>query len=133
MSLLLLTTALLAQDISWQPATPRQGSLIVVSAPGAITGQLAGEPLHFRRGKALAAVPLSATDSIRLETLSIGWGGEGGGGEGNVRVGGGGGGGVGGGRLEGGGWRRGPGRGRDHPAPRVFRPPPPAPANRQGL
>src|ERR1041384_695903 len=73
MSLLLLTTALLAQDISWQPATPRQGSLIVVSAPGAITGQLAGEPLHFRRGKALAAVPLSATDSIRLETLSIGW------------------------------------------------------------
>jgi len=73
MSLLLLTTALIVQDISWQPATPRQGSLIVVSAPGAITGQLAGEPLHFRRGKALAAVPLSATDSTRLETLSIGW------------------------------------------------------------
>ncbi|HEY3220082.1 MAG TPA: M23 family metallopeptidase [Gemmatimonadales bacterium] len=73
MSLLLLATALLVQDISWQPATPRQGSLIVVSAPDAIAGRLAGEPLHFRRGTALAAVPLSTTDSTRLETLSIRW------------------------------------------------------------
>jgi len=71
--LLLLLPALLAQEISWRPATPRQGSLITVSAPGAITGELAGEPLHFRGGKALAAVPLSATDSTRLETLSIRW------------------------------------------------------------
>ena len=70
---LLVLTALVAQDISWQPATPRQGSLIVLSAPGAITGELAGEPLHFRGGKSLAAVPLSATESTRLETLSIRW------------------------------------------------------------
>ena len=70
---LLLAATLLLQDISWQPATPRQGSLIVVSAPGAITGEVAGEPLHFRNGKALAAVPLSSTDSTKLETLSIRW------------------------------------------------------------
>ena len=72
-SLLLLATALFLQDISWQPATPHQGSLIVVSAPGAITGEVAGEPLHFTDGKALAAVPLGATDSTKLETLSIRW------------------------------------------------------------
>src|SRR5262249_50076232 len=67
--------ALLAQDITWQPAVPRQGSLIVVSAPGAITGAVAGEPLHFQNGKALAAVPLTAADSIRVQTLSIRWAG----------------------------------------------------------
>ena len=61
-SFLLLAATLFLQDISWQPATPRQGSLIVVSAPDAITGEVAGEPLHFRDGKALAAVPLSSTD-----------------------------------------------------------------------
>jgi len=72
-SLLLLAATLFLQDISWQPATPRQGSLIVVSAPGAITGEVAGEPLHFTDGKALAAVPLGATDSTKLETLSIRW------------------------------------------------------------
>ena len=55
---LLLASALFLQDISWQPATPRQGSLIVISAPGAITGEVAGEPLHFTDGQALAAVPL---------------------------------------------------------------------------
>jgi murein DD-endopeptidase MepM/ murein hydrolase activator NlpD len=71
--LLLVVGALVAQDIDWQPATPRQGSLIVVSAPDALTGEIAGEPLHFRRGKALAAVPLGATDSTRLQTLSIRW------------------------------------------------------------
>jgi murein DD-endopeptidase MepM/ murein hydrolase activator NlpD len=71
--LLLVVGALVAQDIDWQPATPRQGSLIVVSAPDALTGEIAGEPLHFRRGKALAAVPLGATDSVRLQTLSIRW------------------------------------------------------------
>ena len=71
--LLLLAAALFLQDISWQPATPRQGSLIVVSAPGAITGEVAGEPLHFSGGKALAAVPLSSTDSTKVETLSIRW------------------------------------------------------------
>lgn len=72
-SLLLLAAALFQQDIGWQPATPRQGSLIVVSAPDAITGEVAGEPLHFRGGKALAAVPLSTTDSTKVETLSIRW------------------------------------------------------------
>jgi murein DD-endopeptidase MepM/ murein hydrolase activator NlpD len=72
-SLCLLAAALFLQDISWQPATPRQGSLIVVSAPGAITGEVAGEPLHFRDGKALAAVPLSATDSTEIAILSIRW------------------------------------------------------------
>ena len=72
-SLLLLAAALFQQDISWQPALPSQGSLIVVSAPGAITGEVAGEPLHFRGGKALAAVPLSTTDSTDIETLSIRW------------------------------------------------------------
>ena len=73
MPLLLLGAALFLQDISWQPATPPQGSLIVVSAPGAITGDVAGEPMHFRDGKALAAVPLSSTDSATLEILSIRW------------------------------------------------------------
>lgn len=72
-SLLLLAATLFTQDISWQPATPRQGSLIVVSAPGAITGEIAGEALHFRGGKALAAIPLSATDSTKLATLWIRW------------------------------------------------------------
>jgi len=72
MSLLLLA-ALFLQGLSWQPATPRQGSLIIVSAPGAITGEVANEPLHFSGGKALAAVPLSTMDSTKIETLEIRW------------------------------------------------------------
>jgi murein DD-endopeptidase MepM/ murein hydrolase activator NlpD len=71
--MLWLLTALLVQDISWQPAAPQQGSLIVVSAPGAITGVVAGEPLHFHNGKALAAVPLSATAGIRVRLLTLRW------------------------------------------------------------
>jgi len=72
--LLLAVTALTAvQAISWQPAVPRQGSLIEVFAPDAITGTVAGEPLHFRNGKALAAVPLGTSDSIAVQTLSIRW------------------------------------------------------------
>ena len=71
--MLLVLAALLTQDITWQPATPRQGELMVISAPGAITGQVAGEPLHFRNGKALAAVPLATSDSIQIQTLSIRW------------------------------------------------------------
>ena len=71
--MLWMLTALLMQDISWQPAHPRQGSLIVVSAPTAITGLVAGEPLHFRNGTALAAIPLSSTDSIRVRTITIRW------------------------------------------------------------
>ena len=72
-SLVLLAASLFLQDISSQPATPRQGSLIVVSAPGAITGEVAGEPLHFKNGKALAAVPLGATDRTIVATLTIRW------------------------------------------------------------
>ena len=68
-----MLTALLMQDISWQPAHPRQGSLIVVAASRAITGLVAGEPLHFRNGRALAAIPLSTTDSIPVRTLTIRW------------------------------------------------------------
>jgi len=67
--------ALFVQDVTWQPAAPRQGSLVVISAPGAITGQVAGEPLHFLNGKALAAVPLTTNDSIRVYTLSLRWNG----------------------------------------------------------
>jgi murein DD-endopeptidase MepM/ murein hydrolase activator NlpD len=73
MLLLVLTAVTIAQDISWQPALPRQGSLIEVFAPNAITGLVAGEPLHFRDGKALAAVPLATTDSIAVQTLYIRW------------------------------------------------------------
>jgi murein DD-endopeptidase MepM/ murein hydrolase activator NlpD len=71
--MLLVLAALLTQDITGQPATPRQGELMVISAPGAITGQVAGEPLHFRNGQALAAVPLATNDSIQIQTLSIRW------------------------------------------------------------
>lgn len=71
--MLWLLAALLTQDITWQPATPRQGALMVISAPDAITGEVAGEPLHFRNGNALAAVPLTTTDSVRIVTLSIRW------------------------------------------------------------
>src|SRR6266480_605246 len=68
-----LATLTALQQITWQPAAPRQGSLILVSDPGAITGEVAGEPLHFRAGKALAAVPLTATDSTKIVTLTIRW------------------------------------------------------------
>ena len=71
--MLWMVAALLVQDISWQPATPRQGSLIVVSAPNAITGLVAGEPLHFSNGKALAAIPLSAGAGLRVHTLTLRW------------------------------------------------------------
>ena len=71
--ILWLLTALFIQDITWQPARPSQGSLIVVSAPRALTGQLAGEPLHFRNGKALAAIPLGTTGGIRVRTLTVHW------------------------------------------------------------
>jgi murein DD-endopeptidase MepM/ murein hydrolase activator NlpD len=73
MLLLVLTALTVVQDVSWQPAVPRQGSLIEVFAPDAITGTVAGEPLHFRDGKALAAVPLATTDSIAVQTLYIRW------------------------------------------------------------
>src|SRR5437773_11793155 len=71
--MLLVLAALFTQDITWQPATPRQGEPMVISAPGALTGEVAGEPLHFRDGKALAAVPLATNDSMHIQTLSIRW------------------------------------------------------------
>lgn len=71
--ILWILAALLVQDISWQPTIPREGSLILISAPNAIAGQVAGEPLHFHSGKALAAVPLSTTDGIRVRILMLRW------------------------------------------------------------
>ena len=60
-----------AADLSWRPALPRQGSLVVVLAPRAALGELAGEPLHFVGGQAFAAVPLDATDSIQLDIVIL--------------------------------------------------------------
>jgi murein DD-endopeptidase MepM/ murein hydrolase activator NlpD len=71
--LLLVLSALAAQNISWEPAVPRQGSLITISAPGALTGEVAGEPLHFSGGHALAAVPLSVSDSATVNVLYLRW------------------------------------------------------------
>jgi murein DD-endopeptidase MepM/ murein hydrolase activator NlpD len=73
MLLLVFAAFTAVQEITWQPAAPLQGSLIVVRAADAATGEVAGEPLHFRGGKALAAVPLTASDSARVVTLSIRW------------------------------------------------------------
>lgn len=80
-AILVIATLLCTQDptASWIPATPLQGSLVRVTVPAAArsrdtaapAGSLAGEPLHFGRDAngawtALAAVPLSATDSVVL-------------------------------------------------------------------
>jgi len=74
--ILLLTLAALAAaqqpqtaELSWRPALPRQGSLVVVLAPRAALGELAGEPLHFEGGQSFAAVPLDAADSIELHIV----------------------------------------------------------------
>lgn len=56
-------------EVTWTPAVPRQGSLIIVYAPNAVQGTLAGEPLHFSEGRAVGAIPLSATDSISVHVL----------------------------------------------------------------
>jgi murein DD-endopeptidase MepM/ murein hydrolase activator NlpD len=64
--------------VTWTPVTPLQGSLLRVVAPAAIArdtippaASLADEPLHFERDanggwSALAAVPLSAGDSVTM-------------------------------------------------------------------
>lgn len=70
---LLVLGALVGQDISWEPAVPRQGSLVVISAPGALTGEVAGEPLHFTDGQALAAVPLSTAERATVNVLYLRW------------------------------------------------------------
>ena len=67
-------------SVTWRPATPVQGSLVVVVVrPGAgdsvvaVRGEVAGEPLHFEGSagwhRALAAVPLAADRraAIRVE------------------------------------------------------------------
>jgi murein DD-endopeptidase MepM/ murein hydrolase activator NlpD len=69
----LVVAILAAQGISWEPAVPRQGSLVIISAPGALTGEVAGEPLHFSDGQALAAVPLSTADSATVNVLYLRW------------------------------------------------------------
>lgn len=71
--LLLMLGILAAQDISWEPAVPRQGSLVSISAPGALTGEVAGEPLHFVDGRAFGAVPLSTSDSATVNVLYLRW------------------------------------------------------------
>ena len=71
--LLLVLSTLVVQEISWEPAVPRQGSLVIISAPGAITGEVAGEPLHFNDGQAFAAVPLSTSDSATVNVLYLRW------------------------------------------------------------
>ena len=71
--LLLVFGALAVQQITWEPAVPRQGSLITISAPGALTGEVAGEPLHFRDGHAFAAVPLSSSDTANVNVLYLRW------------------------------------------------------------
>jgi murein DD-endopeptidase MepM/ murein hydrolase activator NlpD len=72
--LLFVAAALtLAQDVRWEPALPKQGSLIVIIAPGALTGEVAGEPLHFSDGQALAAVPLSVSKSAAVNVLYLRW------------------------------------------------------------
>jgi len=41
MLLLVLAAVTAVQEIGWEPAAPRQGSLIVVSAADAVTGEVA--------------------------------------------------------------------------------------------
>lgn len=71
--LLLLLSAVAVQEITWDPAVPLQGSLVTVSAPGALTGEVAGEALHFRDGQALAAVPLNTSTSATVNILYLRW------------------------------------------------------------
>ena len=73
MWLLVFSALAVQQPITWEPAVPRQGSLITISAPGALTGEVAGEPLHFREGQAYAAVPLSTPDTATVNVLYLGW------------------------------------------------------------
>lgn len=71
MVLAVLTTLAALQSITWEPARPLQGSLIVVVAPDGLAGRVAGEQLHFVDGRALAAIPLGATDSLELEVVTV--------------------------------------------------------------
>jgi murein DD-endopeptidase MepM/ murein hydrolase activator NlpD len=65
--------------LSWQPSTPRQGALFRVRVTGVtpatqLTGEVAGEPLHFAPiagrttiAESFAAVPIDAGDSLGVE------------------------------------------------------------------
>jgi murein DD-endopeptidase MepM/ murein hydrolase activator NlpD len=64
-----------AERIHWRPAPPMQGSLTVIEieAPAAVdvSGELAGQPLHFERTSAgrfaaLAGIPVTADSSLRF-------------------------------------------------------------------
>jgi murein DD-endopeptidase MepM/ murein hydrolase activator NlpD len=46
---------------------------VIISAPGALTGEVAGEPLHFTDGRAFAAVPLSTSGSATINVLYLRW------------------------------------------------------------
>ena len=62
-------------SVTWAPLRPVQGSLVVLTAPDASAGSLAGEPLHWEAAgagggyRALAAIPLTATDTVSGEVI----------------------------------------------------------------
>jgi murein DD-endopeptidase MepM/ murein hydrolase activator NlpD len=69
-----------AQIVVSLPETPVQGSLVVLRVRAgdravAVEGELAGEPLHFERDtalfRALAAIPLTAQDSVALRLAIV--------------------------------------------------------------
>ncbi len=64
-----------SSEVTWRPAVPLQGSLVVLGVRAhagetvaAVHGTLAGEPLHFERVgswyQAVAGIPLDAHDSV---------------------------------------------------------------------
>ncbi len=57
--------------VKWAPQRPVQGSLVVLTAPTAAAGTLAGEPLHWEAVgadyRALAAIPMGAEDTVQGE------------------------------------------------------------------
>ena len=63
--------ALTQGAVKWAPQRPVQGSLVVLTAPTAAAGTLAGEPLHWEHVgaeyRAIAAIPLGADDTVRGE------------------------------------------------------------------
>jgi murein DD-endopeptidase MepM/ murein hydrolase activator NlpD len=68
---ILTAATFVQQDIRWTPHAPLEGSLLRIHADTALTGELAGEPLHFLADSAgeytaLAAVPLGSPDTTAL-------------------------------------------------------------------
>lgn len=69
-----LATALAAEDVTWLPEHPLEGSLLRIHGDRALTGELSGEPLHFLPDSAggyvaYAAVPLGAPDTVAMVLL----------------------------------------------------------------